>query len=241
MLTIHAGEERPLCKESSVWNTETASLPPTHTYRRPKCDRDDLWAAKAFFSCQTSSKTPETLKGAVSKAALPARTGSNRSRSNTSNVALVWWQIRLTSYGGECRESSDCSPTVAMFRTDIHLVVWKKYIIRYRNTFSGTCRTLSKSKCLSRCLESSSLIKCCGLIWRTCSRWTDLLTEACINTSGTPDLFLKVAHINRTRHVQQVSTAALAVLQKDTSLILIVTPVERNHGNSHLPMCRLWY
>ncbi|KAG1655195.1 SCO-spondin [Nymphon striatum] len=46
-----------------------------------------------------------------------------------------------------------------------------------------------------------------------CSGWSEALVEAEIATSGTADSFLKVSHITRTRHAQQVTALALETLQ----------------------------
>ena len=47
------------------------------------------------------------------------------------------------------------------------------------------------------------------------SGWTAAIVQANIATSGTADSFLKAAHITKTQHIHQVTTMALAKLQKD--------------------------
>ena len=47
------------------------------------------------------------------------------------------------------------------------------------------------------------------------SDWTNALTEAGIASSGTADSFLRVSHLTRTRHADQVTALAFAKLQDD--------------------------
>ena len=50
------------------------------------------------------------------------------------------------------------------------------------------------------------------------SGWTNALTEAGIASSGTADSLLRVSHLTRTRHADQVTALALAKLQDDAFL-----------------------
>ena len=47
-----------------------------------------------------------------------------------------------------------------------------------------------------------------------CFRWISVLTEATVSKSGTSELYLKAAHITRTRKAHEITALALIILQK---------------------------
>ena len=53
------------------------------------------------------------------------------------------------------------------------------------------------------------------------SGWTAALTEAEIASSGTADSFLKVSHLTRTRHAQQVTLLTLETCLTVDQMILL--------------------
>ena len=63
-------------------------------------------------------------------------------------------------------------------------------------------------------IEMTALKTLCD--WLQGSGWTQALVQAEITTAGTADLFLRAAHVTRTRRAHQVTAAALFILQRRT-------------------------